>query len=130
MARAPLIFGGNLTRLDALSRSLLTNRTLIAIDQNANESHPVDTARLGSDFRDARLWRAAVVEPGSHHSVDYFAFFSLTDGQVTLHATWAQLGINGVKHPVRDVWKDDANRESKQIDLTLPSHGSEVFEVH
>jgi alpha-galactosidase len=42
VTRSPLIFGGNLTRLDDFTRSLLTNQTVLFVDQNATYSRPVD----------------------------------------------------------------------------------------
>jgi hypothetical protein len=129
MARAPLFFGGNLTRLDALSRSLLTNRTLLSIDQNARESHPVDVASLGPAFSHVRVWRATVMEPGAREPVGYLAFFNLGDSPIALAPTWKQLGVNEGRHTVRDVWKEEAARESRQLSVSLPPHGGDVFEV-
>jgi len=130
VTRSPLIFGGNLTRLDALSRSLMTNQTLLFIDQNANYSRPVDLTALGPGFDDARIWRATIAEPGARGYAEYFAFFNIGDNPLTLHATWAQLGLDGAKHSARNVWDDSTTKESKEISITLPPHGSALFEVH
>ena len=130
ITRSPLIFGGNLTRLDAFTRSLLTNQTAIFIDQNASYSRPVDLTHLGPGFQDARIWRATIAEPGARGYAEYFAFFNLADSPTTLHATWTQLGLDGAKHSARNVWDDSTTKESKQIDLTLPPHGSALYEIH
>jgi hypothetical protein len=130
VARSPLIFGGNLIRLDALSRSLLTNQTLIFIDQNASYSRPVDTASLGPGFDDARVWRATIAQPGARGYDEYFAFFNLTDNPVTLHTTWKQLGLDDAKHTAHNVWDDSTTKDSKEIAVTLAPHGSTLFEVH
>ena len=129
MARSPLIFGGNLTRLDALSRSLLSNQTLLFIDQNANYSRPVDIAALGPGFDDARIWRATIAEPGARGYAEYVAFFNLADSPLTLHATWKQLGLDGTKYSARNVWDDSVTKESKDVSITLPPHGSTLFEL-
>jgi alpha-galactosidase len=130
VARSPLIFGGNLTRLDALSRLLLTNQTLIFIDQNASYTRPVDTANLGAGFENARVWRATIAEPGARGYAEYFAFFNLADSAATLRTSWQQLGLEGAKHSARNVWDDSTTRDAKEISVTLPPHGSALFEVH
>ncbi len=129
VARSPLIFGGNLTRLDALSRSLLTNQTLIFLDQNGSYSRPVDTTNLGPGFENARVWRATIAEPGERGYAEYFAFFNLDDSPATLHTTWKQLGLEGAKYSARNVWDDSVTKESKEISVTLPPHGNALFEM-
>ena len=129
VARSPLIFGGNLTRLDDFTRSLLTNQTVLFIDQYATYSRPVDVSTLGPGFQDARVWRASIGQPGDRGYAEYFAFFNLADNPVTLRTTWSQLGLDGAKHSTRDVWDDSASKESKEISVALPPHGSALFEV-
>ena len=40
ISRSPLIFGGNLTKLDEFTRSLMTNKEVLDLNQNAVESGP------------------------------------------------------------------------------------------
>ena len=129
VARSPLIFGGNLTRLDDFTRSLLTNQTVLFIDQYASYSRPVNTAALGPGFQNARVWRATVGEPGARGYTEYFAFFNLDSSPATLRTTWKQLGLDGAKHSARNVWDDSAIRESKEIRVALPPHGCALFEL-
>lgn len=129
VTRSPLIFGGNLTRLDPLSSSLLTNQTLIFIDQNASYSRPVDTADLGPGFGDARVWRATIAEPGARGYAEYFAFFNLADSPLTLHTTWKLLGLDAAKHTAQNVWDNSTTKDSKEITVTLAPHASTLIEV-
>ncbi|MGB8030926.1 MAG: glycoside hydrolase family 27 protein [Terracidiphilus sp.] len=129
VARSPLIFGGNLTRLDDFTRFLLTNQTVLFIDQYATYSHPVEVSTLGGGYQDARVWRASIGQPGDRGYAEYFAFFNLADGPITLRTTWSQLGLDGQKHSPRNVWDDSTTKESKEISVTLPPHGSTLFEV-
>jgi len=130
VTRSPLIFGGNLTRLDDFTRSLLTNQSVLFVDQNATYSRPVDPSALGPSFEDARVWRASIGQPGDRGYAEYFAFFNLADNPVALRANWQQLGLDSKKHTARNVWADSTAKESKDISVTLPPHGSALFEVH
>lgn len=130
VTRSPLIFGGNLTRLDPASRALLTNQTLIFIDQNSSYSRPVDIANLGPGFEDARIWRATIAAPGERGYAEYFAFFNLADTPITLHTTWKLLGLDGTKHTAHNVWDDSTTKDSKEISVSLAPHASTLFEVH
>ncbi|MGD1105673.1 MAG: glycoside hydrolase family 27 protein [Terracidiphilus sp.] len=129
VTRSPLIFGGNLTRLDDFARSLLTNQSVLFIDQYATYSRPVDVSALGPGFQDARVWRASIGQPGDRGYAEYFAFFNLAGEPVTLHSTWQQLGLTGAKHSARNAWDDSTTKESKEISVTLPPHGSALFET-
>jgi hypothetical protein len=130
VARAPLILGGNLTKLDDYTRSLITNQTTLFVNQNATYSRPVDTTALGSGFENARIWRATINQPGARGYDEYFAFFNLGSNPLTLHITWKQLGLEGAKHTAHSAWDDSTTKASKDISVTLPPHGSTLYEVH
>jgi len=129
VTRSPLILGTNLTRLDDFTRSLITNQDVLFVDQNATYSRPVDTASLGPNFTNARVWRASINEPGARGYKEYFAFFNLDSSSVTLRTTWKQLGLDDAKHSAHNLWDNSSSKESKEISVTLPSHGSAIFEV-
>jgi hypothetical protein len=129
VARSPLILGGNLTRLDDLTRSLITNQTVLFMNQTATYSRPVDPTALGPGFENARVWRATINQPGARGYTEYFAFFNLDAQPLTLHATWQQLGLDGAKHSARNVWDDSSLKESKEIVVSLPPHGCALFEL-
>jgi hypothetical protein len=129
VTRSPLILGANLTRLDDFTRSLITNQDLLFINQNATYSRPVDAAGLGPGFENARVWRASINEPGARGYKEYFAFFNLAGTAATLRTTWKQLGLDAAKHSAVDLWSGETGKESKDLSVTLPPHGSAVFEA-
>jgi len=129
IVRSPLILGGNLTKLDPLTRSLMANQDVLFINQNATDSRPVDTATLGPGFENIRIWRANVHEPGERGYAGYIAFFNLNDTPATARATWTQLGLDGAKHTAQNLWDNSTTKESKEVSATLPAHGSALFEV-
>jgi hypothetical protein len=129
IARSPLIFGGNLTKLDDFTRALMTNREMIVINQmRLGRSHPLQSKELPADFENVRVWQHE--GPGFGRPDEDFAFFNLDDKPVTLHITWVQLGLAG-KHKVRSLW-DNRNiwsAPSEGFDVILPAHGSAIYNV-
>ncbi len=129
VTRSPLILGGNLTRLDDLTRSLITNQTLLFINQNASYSRPVDTAALGAGFEKIRIWRATIAEPGDRGYAEFFAFFNLDSSPATVRTTWKALGLDSRKHSAQSALDDSATKASREISVALPAHGSALFQV-
>jgi hypothetical protein len=124
IARSPLMLGANLTKLDDFTRSLITNKEVIEINQKSSKSYPVNNLPAG--FEHARVWEA--VTRANDRPRQYFAFFNLDGKPVKLHTTWKQLGIEG-KHATRSLWDGIQLPPSVGIELTLPSHGSAIYRV-
>jgi len=129
ITRSPLILGGNLTRLDDLTRALITNQDVLFVNQNATDSRPVDNTTLGPGFENVRIWRATINQPGARGYAEYFAFFNLTDAPVTVRATWRQLGLDGAKHSAQNLWESSSTKEGKEIGVALPPHGCALYQV-
>lgn len=71
MARSPLILGGDMTKLDDFTLSLLTNREVLSVDQNSENNHQLFN-------RDGAIgWMADV--PDSRDK--YLALFNTSDTQ-------------------------------------------------
>jgi hypothetical protein len=125
IARSPLILGGNLTKLDDFTKSLITNKDVVTVNQTSWDSHPV--AKLPAGFEQARVWIASA---GQRNKPSLFvAFFNLDNKPVVLHTTWKQLGLNRAKHSARDLWAGKTARAAKAIDVALPAHGSTIYRV-
>ncbi|MDE2450670.1 MAG: glycoside hydrolase family 27 protein [Gammaproteobacteria bacterium] len=125
IARSPLILGANLTKLDAFTRSLMTNKDVIAVDQTAWNSHPL--AALPAGFAHARVWEALA---GSRRKpVRYLAFFNLADTARTLNAAWSNLGLPPGNHAAVELWTGANRPASDQITIALPAHGSAIYRI-
>ena len=95
LVAAPLIFSGDVTRLDAFTLSLLTNDEVIDVDQDP----------LGRPGR--RVWKQGPLEVWARDLEDGSAavgLFNRGEGTVEVSATWADLGVSG-KQVVRDLWR-------------------------
>ena len=125
IARSPLIYGGNLTKLDDFSRGLMTNKDLIEINQYSGFNHPV--LDLPSSFQNVRVWTAITGMPENGPNL-YYAFFNLDDKPTTLHFEWAAFHYTG-KHSAMNILGGSTSGPSETMDLTLPAHGSAVYLV-
>jgi alpha-galactosidase len=119
VARSPLILGGNLTQLDPFTRSLITNRELIAANQASSFSHPVNSLPPGSE--NIRVWVT---------SGQVVALFNLADHPTSIQATWVQLGLPAGRHVARNLLDGKVSADSQGLDLPLPAHGSAAYSVH
>ncbi|MDE2182396.1 MAG: glycoside hydrolase family 27 protein [Alphaproteobacteria bacterium] len=124
IARSPLILGGDLTRLDDVTRALITNKDVIAVNQTTWESHPV--GRLPKSLARARVWMA--LSGSRKKPVHTVALFNLADRAATLRATWGQLGLPGA-HKIRDLWNGRRKPASDAVTVRLPAHGSVIYRV-
>jgi alpha-galactosidase len=121
IARSPLILGGDLTRMDALTRRLITHRRLISLDQGEWRSRPV--AGLPAEDGDARVWMAS---RGAEETV--VAVFNLRSEQATVRLTWEMLGLKGQRdRRVVDVMSGKELRSRGAIEAPLGAHGSALY---
>jgi len=135
ISRSPLILGGNLTKLDDFTKSLITNKELVYINQFGRANRPTLTSKLPASFEHVKVWQSEiwggwgddhsiVTDPPQHDM--YFAFFNLNDKPVALHATWEQLGLTGSGYKLRD---GNHFLNAKGVELSLPAHGSAIKQL-
>ncbi|SFS13857.1 Alpha galactosidase A [Dyella sp. OK004] len=116
IARSPLILGANLTKLDDVTRGLITNKEVIAINQTSRDNHPV--TRLPKGFDSVRVWVAS-----GRGDERYLAIFNLDDKPVTLDTAWSALGLNSGSYRARDLWSGHRRKASMRLAVDLPAHG-------
>jgi alpha-galactosidase len=126
ISRSPLIFGGNLTEMDDLTRRLMTNKDLTGLNQTATESKPVNPTppAIGT----ARAWWAGAGT--AQKPAFYFAFFNPDDNPVTLKFKWIDLRLSFAgKHIATDLWDGKKSAPSEDMEVPLPAHGSAIYRV-
>jgi hypothetical protein len=123
--RSPLIFGGDLLKMDDATLALITNDEVLAVDQNSANNRQL--------FRHngQMAWIADV--PKS--SDKYLAVFNLADkgsSQETVAAVpvdLSQLGFNG-PCAVRDLWQQkDLSPAQGTFAPSLPWHGAGLYRL-
>jgi alpha-galactosidase len=111
---APLIFSGDITRLDEFTVSLLTNDEVIEIDQDPLGKPGRRVAIDGS----REVW-AREMEDGTKA----VGLFNRGGEETTVIARWSELGINGPRI-VRDVWRQkDLGHFESEFKTVVPRHG-------
>jgi hypothetical protein len=117
--RSPLILGGDLPSLDSATLRLISNREVLAVNQQGRDPRQV-LARSG-----LRVWRSMV--PGSADA--YVAVFNLDDIPREIELAWTDIGLGEGTHPVRDLWSGRASGPVSMLHVQLAPHGSALVRV-
>jgi alpha-galactosidase len=111
---APLIFSGDITRLDGFTSSLLNNDEVIDVDQD-----PLGKPGRRVAMEDDREVWAREMEDGTQA----VGLFNRGECESTVTAKWGDLGIKG-PWIVRDLWRQqDLGRFSGEFKAMVPRHG-------
>ena len=122
MMASPLMAGNDIAHMDAMTRSILLNREVIAVDQDALG---VQGHRVWKEG-DSEIW----VKPLSGGS-KAILLFNRGDTPATIRATADQLAWPvGERAAVRDLWAHkDVGRWTGAISATIEPHGVAAFTV-
>jgi len=114
LVAAPLIFSGDITRLDEFTLSLLTNDEIIEVDQDPLGKPGYRVSKTGY----TEVW-IRILEDGSKAA----GLFNRGEKETQVTALWNDLGING-KQRVRDLWRQkDLGDYSDKYEARIPGHG-------
>lgn len=117
--RSPLIMGGNLTRLDDRTTSLLTNPEVIAVNQHSREPRAVVNESQKA------IWLS---KPDNGDGL-YVALFNLSDAKQIITYPLQSLGLNAASYNVRDLWERKDNGVRDQLQVALARHASVLYQV-
>ncbi|QMV20345.1 glycoside hydrolase family 27 protein [Granulicella sp. 5B5] len=122
IARSPLIVGANLTQLDPATLKLLTNKEVLALDQQGTNQH--QALQEG----DLIAWRSTL--PNGHEAL---ALFNLGDKPLTVQRTLASIdpALGGQQWKARDVWAGQyLPGILTSLNTKLPRHGCQLLLLH
>ncbi|HET7103024.1 MAG TPA: glycoside hydrolase family 27 protein [Terracidiphilus sp.] len=128
ISRSPLILGANLTRLDDFTRSLITNKEVLAINQTAVESRPglAPAAKGVASAFPVRFWYART---GGSHPRQYLAVFNLADAPASSNLPWMMFRLPNKAYALYDIWNRRHIPSSSVLHVKLPAHGCALFRV-
>jgi len=125
ISRSPLVLGANLTKLDDFTRSLITNKDVIEMNQRAVESGqglmPLKNGK--SDAFPQRYWYART---SGHH---YLAVFNLEDKPTTADLPWPVFHVADGSHAVYDIWNKKRVRRAHALHIELAPHACALFRL-
>jgi hypothetical protein len=124
IARSPLILGANLTEPDPTVEALVRNTAVIALDQQARTSRPVE--RLPAGLDQARVW---VSTPKGAVRPDTVAVFNLGEAPLTFEASWEALGAGAGARRAHELWTGEKLARSAKARVVVPAHGVRVYRV-
>jgi alpha-galactosidase len=123
---APLLASTDLRHLSAATRVILTNRAVIAVDQDP----------LGAQGRRVQSragTRDVLVKPLANGD-RAVVFFNAGPKPATMHVTIKQVGFTNPKpsalYELHDLWSKAATRTKKTIRARVAAHGIVMYRVH
>jgi alpha-galactosidase len=117
---APLIFSGDITRLDDFTLGLLTNDEIIDVDQDPLGKPGYRVAKSG----DNEVWKREL-EDGSIA----VGLFNRGDSLSNITAYWSDLGITG-KQTIRDLWRQkDIGKYNEKFTAAVGTHGVVMLKI-
>jgi alpha-galactosidase len=123
ISRSPLILGANLTKLDDFTKSLLTNKAVLDMNQHATSSHPIIS--LPPEYRKVRVWLAS--EGDRTDAKHYVAVFNLDDQPIHFHSKLEDLSSQLKNAKLNDLWTNQDTATQGELDITLPPHASALY---
>jgi len=119
---APLIAGNDLRSMSPEIRDILTNKEVIAVNQDTLGREGVRVARDG----DADVW-AKQLSDGSRAVV----LLNRGSGEMNIAVSWEELGYpDHISAEVRDLWQHkDLGKFTGKVGASVPSHGVVMLTV-
>ncbi len=115
--RSPLMVGGRIASADEWTVSLLTNREVLAVDQNSTDSRPI----ISTD-------KVIVWKSKSEHGYN-IAAFNISPESQKISYQWSELGLDGGSYKLRDLWEHKDLGAAGSLSVELPSHGTVLYRV-
>lgn len=116
--RSPLIIGGEMTKFDDFTMSLLTNEGILKMHRNARHSHQVWRREMnGSEIV---LWTAADAE-----GCQYAALFNIGENSADISVPLTELEIYEAKD-ITELWSNEAFH-ADNISADLAPHSARAY---
>ncbi len=115
--RSPLMIGGELTRMDKWTETLLTNREVIAVDQASSENRPIDAGN------GLAVW----VAKAGDGQARYVAVVNTSEAARDVSIPVQQLGWQTGQYRMRDLWERKDVGRGTSVNARLAPHACVLY---
>ena len=120
---APLLAGNNLATMSATTRDILTNREVIAIDQDPRGLQGV---KVAEDTRNLQVYGKVLTGTGKRAVL----LLNRTSSSASMTVRWADLGLTTASASVRNAWTaTDAGSSATSYSTTVPANDAVLLTV-
>ncbi|KUM73381.1 RICIN domain-containing protein [Streptomyces curacoi] len=120
---APLLAGNNLATMSTTTRDILTNREMIAIDQDPRGLQGV---KVAEDTRNLQVYGKVLAGTGKRAVL----LLNRTSASASMTVRWADLGLTSATASVRNVWTGtDAGSFGTGYTTTVPAGDAVLLTV-
>ena len=117
---SPLMIGAELTKLDEITRSLLTNRDILNMLTPKCRPHQIRKSE------NEAIWTAYNAETNER----YVALFNLADEEKKLEVSLEEIDDLPEKVNTFELWtKEREQRRGGKIEEMIPAHGCKVYQI-
>ncbi len=117
---APLLAGNDLDKMSDATLKILTNRDLIAIDQDPAVHHPKRTVLEGN----TEIWTREMQDGST-----VVALFNRDEQAKPVTADWSKLGVTA-SEKARNLWTDkEVTLSGDSCTATVPKHGVVLLQI-
>ena len=118
---APLLAGNDLRSMSPSILEILTNREVIAVNQDKAGKQGRRVAQSGEE----EVWARALADGG--HAI---GMFNRSAAPATVSVKWAELGLKASPKKGRDLWTHhDVTFNGAEYSATVPSHGVVMLRI-
>lgn len=119
---APLLAGNNLTTMSASTKAILTNRAVIAVDQ---DPRGLQGSEVAEDVAGRQVYSKVLSGNGRRAVV----LLNRTSSAATLTARWSDLGLAAGTAVVQDLWTGTTSTATDRYQATVPANSSVLVTV-
>ncbi|MGW3106351.1 ricin-type beta-trefoil lectin domain protein [Streptomyces sp. NPDC001100] len=120
---APLLAGNNLATMSTTTRDILTNREVVAIDQ---DSRGLQGVKVAEDTHNLQVYGKVLAGTGKRAVL----LLNRTGSAASMTVRWADLGLTSAAASVRDVWNGtNAGSFSTSYTTTVPAGDAVLLTV-
>ncbi|MBQ8575677.1 MAG: glycoside hydrolase family 27 protein [Clostridia bacterium] len=117
--RSPLIIGGEMTKFDDFTMSLLTNEAILKMHATSRHAHQVWHREVNGV--ETVLWTSMCADGGQ-----YFALFNLGEEDNEVELSLTDLEIYDEVN-MTELWSDEDLGKGTSVKVKLPKHGAKAF---